>query len=156
MSRVKMDPELRPLKPQEREFVDAIVSQGLSKVDAYCLVYNVQLTPENKSSIGVRVNRLYNMPHVNAYYESLIQKAMDKAAGKSAWTRELATEKLMNLAEQAEKEIYEQNKGITMSRLNAIVLPIKELNTMHQFNTASSIDVQGSMVQIIGGDNLED
>ena len=65
----------------------------------------------------------------------------------------------MNLVERAERDIYgdEEHSGsqITMSRLQAIMQPIKELNQMNGLNQ-TNVNFEGSVVQICGEAELKD
>lgn len=157
MSRAEMDPELKPLRPQQRDFINLIAYQGLDRVDAYCQVYGKVLTDENRESIRVSASKLFSLAHVQNYYQAVMEEIRDNDVKKGVWTKEVATEKLMNLIERAEKDIYgdDENapKPITMSRLNAIMLPVKELNTMNGFNQ-TNLNIDGQVVQIVGENDI--
>jgi hypothetical protein len=90
-----------------------------------------------------------------------MEEIRDRQVKKGEWTKERATEKLVRLIEKAEEDIYgNPEKGLdakqlTMGRLNAIVLPIKELNTMNGFNQ-TNVNVDGCVVQITGEDKIPD
>ena len=73
-----------------------------------------------------------------------------------------ATQKLMRLIEAAEKDLYgDVEEGIapkqmTMSRINAIVLPAKELNLMNGLNN-TNVNLNGGMVvNFVGEDEIPD
>ena len=53
------------------------------------------------------------------------------------------------------QEIYVNGEKITMSRMNAILQPIKELNLMNGYNQINN-KVEGTLVQIFGEDDLLD
>ncbi len=137
-----IDPSLRPLKEKPRRFVDLMISQGLSRQEAYVMVYGDDEEASSKS------NSLFNRPNVLQYYYARLDELKEKESSKAVWTREVATKKLVSLIEKAEQEM-EQGKPLTMSRLQAIVLPAKELNLMNGFNQ-TNLNVEGCVVQIVG------
>ena len=148
-------PENRPLKDYQREFVHNIVNQGMSREDSYCLVMDIKRCRQNEREITQKATRELLKPNVNAYYIGLLEEVREKEQGKALWTRELATEKLLRLAERAEQEIYQNGEKITMSRMNAILQPVKELNLMNGYNQINN-KVEGTLVQIFGEDDLLD
>lgn len=150
-----MSSENRPLKDYQREFVHNIVNQGMDKVDSYCLVMGINKCRQNIREVTDKAKKELLKPNVNAYYIGLLNEVREKEQGKAIWTRELATEKLIKLAEKAEQEIYENGEKITMSRMNAILQPIKELNLMNGYNQINN-KVEGTLVQIFGEDDLLD
>lgn len=158
----KVDPRAQPLAPQEREFVHLIVHQGLQREEAFAQVKCENLTEKTKASIKRRADNLFYRPRVYNYYQALMEEVRDKQMSKAVWTKEVATEKLMKLIERAEQDLYgDEAKGIpgkqiTMSRLNAIVLPAKELNLMHGFNNTNVNMNGGVVVQFVGEDEIPD
>lgn len=152
---MKKDPELRPVKPKERDFIECVVRQGLPRAEALAFVENVTLDEGNRRSFTDRATRMFYLPHVQAYYQALMEEVRDREIKKSVWTKEVATQKLMKLIEHAENDIYDENKQLTMGRLNAIILPAKELNLMHGFNQ-TNVNVEGCVVQICGEDQIPD
>lgn len=149
------------MKPAERNFVNLMVYQGLSRIEAYCEATGTPYEEENKRSIEGKAARMFYRPQVNSYYYGVMQDINAKQTKKGAWTKEVATDKLMRLIERAEEDIYgNPTKGVdpkqlTMSRLNAIILPAKELNLMHGFNQ-TNVSMEGCVVQICGEDELID
>lgn len=145
------DPTLRSLNSKEREFIHQIVYQGLEREEAYASVSQVEYTEENKKKIRTLANSMFFRPHVYNYYQALMEEIRDKDTQKAIWTKEVATTKLMRLLERAEKDIYGdveegiEPKQMTMSRINAIVLPAKELNLMHGLNN-TNVNLNGGMV----------
>lgn len=158
----KTDPRAQPLSPQEREFVHLIVHQGLKRKEAFAQVKCEKLTDKTQASIKRRADNLFYRPRVYNYYQALMEEVRDKQVSKAVWTKEVATEKLMKLIERAEQDLYgDEEKGIpgkqiTMSRLNAIVLPAKELNLMHGFNNTNVNMNGGVVVQFVGEDDIPD
>lgn len=150
-----VDPELIPLKEKQRKFIDLIAYQGLDKVEAYCEAYGKDINDVNIETIRSNASNLFYKPHVNNYYHAVMEEIRDNEVKKGVWTKEVATEKLMKLIERAEEEIYQDNKPITMSRLNAIMQPAKELNLMNGFNE-TNLNVDGKVVQICGEDSIPD
>ena len=67
----------------------------------------------------------------------------------------------MRLMDRAEEELYGNEekgiepKNITMSRLNAVMLPAKELNQMNGFNQINT-KIEGTLVQIVGEEDIPD
>lgn len=155
---MSIEPENQALKDSQRIFVHKMVYEGMDKLYAYAESHNVQLTDDNIDSIKRRANYIFYKPNVNRYYHALLEEVQEKEQEKGLWTREVATKKLMKLIERAEADIYgEDPKPVTMARLNAIILPAKELNTMHGYNTTSNLNIDGTMgVQIYGEGEIPD
>lgn len=153
MSRAGISDELKPLQPNQREFINLMTYQGLDRIEAYCQAYNKTLDDSNRETIRVAASKLFHLPHVQSYYQAVMEEIRDNETKKGVWTKEVATEKLMNLIERAEQDIYDDDKQITMSRLNAILLPIKELNLMNGFN-ATNVNIDGQVVQICGENDI--
>ena len=155
----EIDVELKPLLPKQRQFIDLIVYQGLERVEAYCESHNKNMAECNPETLRVAASKLFYTPHINNYYHALMEEIRDNEVKKAVWTKEVATEKLVKLIEKAESEIYgdaeNAGKPITMSRLNAILMPAKELNQMNGFNQ-TNLNVEGKLVQICGEDELKD
>ena len=156
----KIDPALRSLNSKEREFVHQIVYQGLPREEAYASVSEMEFTEENKKKIRSQANSMFFRPHVYNYYQALMEEIRDKDTSKAVWTKEVATGKLMRLIEAAEKDLYgDPTEGIapkqmTMSRINAIVLPAKELNLMNGLNN-TNVNLNGGMiVNFVGEDEI--
>ena len=147
--------ELKILKEQERKFVDDIVFHGCDKLESYCNNYDIELTEDNKDDLIIKSNRLFNKQHIKSYYQACMDEVRENETKKAVWTKEVATQKLMNLIEIAEQQIQESGGNITTARLNAMMQPIKELNLMNGFNeTNFNNNITG--VQIIGEADLED
>lgn len=156
----KVAPELRALSSKEREFIHQIVYQGLPREEAYASVSEIEFTEDNKKKIRSAANSMFFRPHVYNYYQALMEEIREKDTGKALWTKEVATGKLMRLIEAAEKDLYgDPSQGIapkqmTMSRINAIVLPAKELNMMNGYNS-SNVNLNGGMVvNFVGEDEI--
>lgn len=149
-----MDKAMKPLKPAERLVVKEIVSNGLTPVEAYCKIFNTELTADNTNSIKSKVNRLLAKENVSNYYEALMEEIRDKEIQKGVWTKEVATNKLMRLIEKAEKDIYDEDKPITMARLSAILQPAKELNLINGFNQTNINIESNQLVQFIGEEDI--
>lgn len=150
-----VDPELKTLMPKQRQFIDLIVYQGLTREEAYCEANKKNIAECNPETIRTAAAKLFYTPHVNNYYHALMEEVRDKEIKKAVWTKDVATEKLIKLVEKAEKDIYEEGKQITMSRLNAIMQPVKELNLMNGFNQ-TNVSLDGQIVQICGEDDIPD
>ena len=152
-----IDPELKPLKPKQRKFIELIVFDGLSRVEAYCDAFGKDISTGNPETLRVNAAKTFYQPHINNYYHALMEEIRDNEVKKGVWTKEVATEKLVKLIERAEQDIYgdETNgpKQITMSRLQAIILPVKELNLMNGFNQ-TNLNVDGQIVQICGEEDI--
>lgn len=157
MSRAGIDDELKPLRPEQRDFINLIAYQGLDRIDAYCQAYDKTLNDDNRESIRVCAAKTFHLPHVHNYYQAVMEEIRDNEVKKGVWNKEVATEKLMNLIERAEQEIYGDGenapKQITMSRLNAIMLPVKELNLMNGLNQ-TNLNIDGQVVQICGENEI--
>lgn len=134
-----------------------MVYQGLERVEAYAQANDKVIGEDNYESIRTAAAKAFYTPHISNYYHALMQEIRDKEVKKGVWTKEVATEKLMKLIERAEQDIYgdeeHEPKQLTMSRLNAIILPAKELNLMHGFNQ-TNMNVDGCVVQIYGEDDI--
>ena len=103
---------------------------------------------------------MFFRPHVYNYYQALMEEIRDKDTSKAVWTKEVATGKLMRLIEAAEADLYGNPaegiapKQMTMSRINAIVLPAKELNLMNGLNN-TNVNLNGGMiVNFVGEDEI--
>lgn len=155
---VSIGPENQALKDSQRIYVHKMVYEGLDRLDAYVQSHDVELTDENIDSIRRRANYIFHKPNVNRYYHALLEEVQEKEQEKGLWTREIATKKLFKLIERAEEDIYgEDKKPVTMARLNAIILPAKELNTMHGYNNTTNLNIDGTMgVQIYGESEIPD
>ena len=153
-------PELRPLSSKEREFIHQIVYQGLPREEAYATVSEIEFTEDNKKKIRSQANSMFFRPHVYNYYQALMEEIRDRDTRKAVWTKEVATEKLMRLIDAAERDLYgDEKKGIapkqmTMSRINAIVLPAKELNLMNGLNNTNVNLNAGVTVNFVGEDEI--
>lgn len=147
------NPELKPLRSNQRNFIHLMVYQGLDRIEAYAQANNKVLDDENRESIRTAAAKVFYTPHVNNYYHALMEEIRDKEVKKGVWTKEVATEKLMKLIGKAEKDIYEEDKQLTMSRLNAIILSAKELNLMNGFNQ-TNMNIDGCVVQICGEEDI--
>ena len=158
----KVDPALRPLSSKEREFIHQIVYQGLPREEAYASVSEMEFTEDNQKKIRSQANSMFFRPHVYNYYQALMEEIRDKDTSKAIWTKEVATAKLMRLIDAAEKDLYgDPSQGIapkqmTMSRINAIVLPAKELNLMNGLNN-TNVNLNGGMVvNFVGEEDIPD
>ena len=158
----KIDPAMRALSSKEREFIHQIVYQGLSREEAYATVSEMEFTEDNKKKIRSQANSMFFRPHVYNYYQALMEEVRDRDTSKAVWTKEVATSKLMRLIEAAEADLYgDPSQGIapkqmTMSRINAIVLPAKELNMMNGLNS-TNVNLNGGMVvNFVGEDEIPD
>lgn len=151
--------ENRALKDKERNFVHLMVYDGLPRDEAYAHAYGQDMCRRNKESIRVQAAKVFYKANVNSYYLGLLDEVKEKEMNKAVWTREVAAKKLMKLIERAETDIYgDAEKGldektITPARLNAVMLPIKELNLMNGFNQTNT-NVEGLLVQIVGEADL--
>lgn len=158
----KIDPELRPLSSKEREFIHQIVYQGLPREEAYASVSEIEFTEDNQKKIRSQANSMFFRPHVYNYYQALMEEIRDKDTSKAVWTKEVATSKLMRLIEAAEKDLYGDPaqgiapKQMTMSRINAIVLPAKELNLMNGLNNTNVNIGGGVVVNFVGEEDIPD
>lgn len=149
-----VDPELKPLLPKQRQFIDLIVYRGLTREEAYCEAYGKDISSSNSETIRVNAAKLFYQPHINNYYHALMEEIRDNEIKKGVWTKEVATGKLVRLIERAEQDIYgDDGKPITMSRLQAIMQPIKELNQMNGFNQ-TNLNFDGQIVQICGEEDI--
>lgn len=158
----KVAPELRALSSKEREFIHCIVHQGLSREEAYASVSEIEFTEDNMKKLRRQANSMFFRPHVYNYYQALMEDVRDRATDKAVWTKDIAERKLLKLIEAAEKDLYgdPENgvspKQMTMSRINAIILPAKELNLMNGLNN-TNINLNGGMVvNFVGEDEIPD
>lgn len=154
---IKDTPEIKPLRVNQREFIDLMVYQGLDRMEAYAQANNRVITDENYNSIRAAASKSFYTPHIKNYYDALMEEIRDTEVKKGVWTKEVATEKLVRLIEKAEQDIYGDEfndpKQLTMSRMNAIILPIKELNLMNGLNQ-TNINMDGCLVQIHGEEDI--
>lgn len=158
----KVDPELRSLSSKEREFIHQIVYQGLPREEAYASVSEIEFTEDNMKKLRNQANSMFFRPHVYNYYQALMEDVRDKSISKAAWTKDVAESKLIKLIEAAERDLYGDPtngvspKQITMSRVNAIILPAKELNLMNGLNS-TNVNLNGGMVvNFVGEEDIPD
>ena len=157
-----IDLSYRPLVTRQREFIHFIVFSGRTREEAYEQMNSETLDDETRTRISRAAKSMFFLPHVYSYYNALMEEARDKATGKALWTKEVAEKKLLRLVEQAEEEIYgDPDNGvkghrITMSRLNAIILPVKELNLMNGLNQTNVNMNGGCVVQFVGEEDIKD
>lgn len=147
------------LKPIEREFINNVVYQGLPRVEAYAMAMGEQEKledPDEVAKMRTKANQMIMRKNVYEYYVALQDEVRQYETQKSAWTKERATEALVKLVEKVEKELYEDNANASMSRINGIVLPIKELNLMHGLSTPTNNINTQMLVQIVGEDKIPD
>lgn len=158
---MSIEPENQALKDSERIFVHKMVYEGLDRLEAYLESHDIQLATYDIDKMKRKASYTFYKPNVNRYYHAILEEIRDLEVKKGLWTREVATQKLTRLIEAAEEEIYGVPEAgipgnrITMSRLNAIVLPAKELNNMHGYNQ-TNVNVEGAIVQIIGEEDIPD
>lgn len=147
----------RAISLQQKEFIHNIVYKGMSKEDAYKLAFDFDdLGEDGQKKLREKANNVFRFPHVQDYYQEVSKDLQEKEADKAVWTRALATEKLMKLIDKAEEELYTDGQKITVSRMNAILLPVKELNLMNGFNETNINNAVSGNIQFIGEDSLED
>ena len=145
---------LKPLKDEERVFVDEMVINGLNADEAYSVAFNAPLTEESKKSIHNKATRRLNKPNVKSLYEAKMEEVRSEQVKKSVWSKEKSEEKLVRLIEKAEEDLYENGEKITMARLSAIMQPIKELNMINGYNQTNINLNANEMVQFVGEDDI--
>ena len=147
--------KIKTLKPIEREFLELVTYRGMSTEEAYSEVMELELTEENRLNFKKKGQNILRRPHVRERYDAIMEEIRDNQVKKAAWTKELAEEKLMKLIEKVEEELYERGQNATMSRVNGIILPVKELNAMNGFNE-TNINIAGNVgIKFEGEDELE-
>ena len=114
----------------DRNFVDNFLLENMSLAEALCAAEGKELTDNNKNYYTKRAYDRLDIPVVNEYYLEMRCKMAGLEAERMIWNRDIATEKLTHLIDKAEAELYEDGSKITMSRMNAVVLPVKELNEL--------------------------
>ena len=87
----QVSPELKPLRPKQRKFIDLMVYQGLDRIEAYAQAYGKVITEENYESIRTAAAKVFYTPHVNNYYHALMEEIRDREIKKGVWTKEVAT-----------------------------------------------------------------
>lgn len=145
MAMSKSDMEQKALTKKERIFVERIVNEGLDRMESYSLTWSTALPAEDTEAyekLKSKVTRMFYKPHIRCYYDALMEDVRAGELLKARWTKEVATEKLMNLVDKAEQELEQGN--VTMARLSAIQGSIKELNTMHGLNAPTKVDMEHS------------
>lgn len=150
------DKVLRPLKDIERYFVKDIVNNGLTPAESYSKNFGIEMTPDNGDLLKRKAQMYLKRANIRSYYDGLMEDVRDYETKKAVWTKEVATEKLMKVIERAENDLYNDEKPITMSRLNAILQPIKELNLMNGLNQTNVNVDAAQLVQFVGEDNIPD
>lgn len=137
---------------QQLNFLENIL-KGETQYQAYLNAY-----PSSKSwkrdSVDQAAYQLFRLEHIQMKFKEMQKRIEDKIVKKSVWTTEMAIEKLTNLAKQAETEIQESNK-INMTRVQAILGAVKELNSMHGYNE-KNITATNKVVIVGSEEDLED
>lgn len=136
--------EQRPLTKRERVFVEGIALNGLDRAESYSVAFDEAIPEDAKlyEKFLNKATRLFYKPHIRCAYDALMGQVRDAEVKQAVWNKEVATEKLMKLVEQAETEIA--GERITMSRLTAITTSIKELNAMHGLNAPTKMEMEGT------------
>lgn len=158
-------PELKSLLPRHRKFVELMAYQGLSREDAYIQSHNAIAESLTEEEIASKARALFSAPHILLYYNAIMDEVREREVKKAIWTKERATETLLKLIQRAEEDLYgvvdedgntiDKPLQLTMSRLNAIVLPVKELNLMNGFNQ-TNVNMEGCVVKIVGEEDIPD
>lgn len=149
-----MADNIRPLKPEERRFVHNMVYDGMNRLEAYLDAFSCDMSENSENKILRKADNVLKREPVMAYYEALMEEVRDRELNKAVWTKDVATQKLMKLVERAEAELEQEGKSLTVSRVNAIMQPIKELNLMHGLNT-TNLNFNGVVpVQFSGEDDI--
>lgn len=150
------DKKLKALTAKERNFVEAVVYDGMPRIDAYGLVFGVEVPDEGeeRNKLLGKVTSLFAKPHIRAYYDDLMDEVRDEKKDKAKWNKEIATETMLKLIEKANAEL--DTDRITMARVTAITTASKELNTIHGLNAPTKLDVEGGLVVNIIEDVVPD
>lgn len=146
----------RALTQSQEKYVQEL-SKGTPRFEAFQIAYPTSLNWK-RDSVDQAAYQELNKPHVRARYDELKKKVDSRVetiiVRKRVWTTEMAIEKLTNLAEQAEKEIKESEK-VNMTRVQAILGAVKELNSMHGYNE-KNITATNKVVIVGSEEDLED
>ena len=129
--------KIKTLIPTEREFLELVTYGGLLTDEAYAQVMGKELTDENRLEYRRRGQNILRRKHVRERYDAIMEEIREKKVEKAAWTREIAERTLMDLIKRVEEELYAEGKQVTMSRVNGIVQPVKELNLMNGYNESN-------------------
>lgn len=147
--------KIKTLKPIEREFLELVTYRGISTEDAYADVMGLEVTDENRMDFKRKGQNILRRPHVRERYDAIMEEIRDTQVKKAVWSKELAEQTLIRLIRKVEEELYENNANATMSRVNGIILPVKELNAMNGFNE-TNINIAGSVgIKFEGENELE-
>lgn len=148
------------LTPKQRKFAEGIIS-GLNPLDAYERAgYKVQ----NRSTASREAQRMLSNPKITPIIEAGQKRALETAI----WSREKATEALIEMVEVGRKAIREAGcldrdnaQGVfgAVDRLNELCLENKAQETESQIQTAIPTDrpifIQGNGFGFSGFDDAE-
>lgn len=155
MDRIR-GPKVPRLTARQMEFIDKIVFHGMSREDAYCITHGVNPSDFKEGKLEQRAYSVFSKPLVYDYYNQQMQMVRDAEVQKGVWTKERATEKLTRLVEHAEELLYEHNGKLTVATMNAILLPIKELNSISGL-LVQKIDLNAdSQITFVGEEQMLD
>lgn len=101
------------LKKEHKKMIELQVKNQMTNIDSYRSVYNRK--GKTTKAMKNTCDQIMARPDVRAYkkeLEKLIvakleRKEMERVAEKAVWNREIATQTLLNLKNEAEKEIKE-------------------------------------------------
>lgn len=147
--------ESKPLTKRERVFVEGIALNGLDRAEAFSVAFDEAIgEDEQYEKVLKRATRLFYRPHIQVYYNEIMDKVRGESLAQARWTKDVATEKLLKLIEKAEQEL--ETDRITMARLTAITNSAKELNSLHGLNAPTKVEGSGGFVLHIIEDVIPD
>lgn len=158
---MNIEDKAMPLQPKERLFVEFYVLYGDDKGLAYAKAFDGEdhYNEDTKASYNQKARERLKKPHIEEYRKELEREHIEDMRQRGIWTKTDSIRSLTKLVEAAERELFGDEtiepKQMTMGRVQGLMLPIKELNTMHGYNQSNhKIDI--APVQFTGVDKIPD
>lgn len=146
----------KPITARQREFINLIVYNRLDREMAYCQSHGVRPSAFEEGRLQRKSYSEFRKPQVQEYYMACMEEIRDAEVQKGVWTKQLATDKLMRLVEHAEETLYDADAKLNAAILNAILLPIKELNQLEGL-LVQKMDINAdSQITFVGEDSMLD
>lgn len=148
-----MDPDsVEQLDIQGKMAIDLFLREGMSAREAIKVAYDKDYDEQNASKYFMKI---LDNPMLRSYYEANVAELRERGEEKSLWTRTQAVLTLRKLIDKTEHELYDDEKPLTMTRVNAIISAVKELNMMSGFITEKH-QVMSAVVMFNGDDHMQD
>jgi len=143
---------IQNLDIQGKLAIDLFLKEGMSARESIRVAFDKELDENNASKYFMK---MLDDGMLRAYYEANVEELRERGEEKSLWTRSLAVNTLTKLISKAEEELYDEEKPLNMTRVQAIISAVKELNMMSGFITEKH-QVMQAVVHFDGDDRILD